>query len=111
MTACQGRGAFISTLDAAAFFMLRQPLGKENLQLGMNLPPILAPARPFFGNIHHGKIEHFEQTVIGRKNTLVFGDFPQLTIESLNGICRINQGSDFYGVFEIGCQIYPIISP
>ena len=77
----------------------------------MNLPPVLASASPFFGNIYHGEVEHFEQAVVSRENAFVFGDFSELTVESLDGIGRINQGSDFFGVFEICRQIRPIRPP
>ena len=54
----------------------------------MNDAPILPPSGPFLRNVHHGEIQHFQQTVIRRKNRLGFGDLAKLAIEALNGIGR-----------------------
>jgi hypothetical protein len=86
MTACQGRKAFITTLDAAAFLVLRKPVGEENFKLRIDKPPVPASANPFFGDVHGGQIEHFEQAVVVGKNDLAFGDFSELAVEPLNGI-------------------------
>ena len=41
-------------------------------------------------------IQHFEQTVICRKNGLGFGYFPELAVESFNGICGVNQPAELF---------------
>ena len=40
---------------------------KIDLQLGMDLSPVLAVACPFLRDIHHCQIQHFQQAVVGRK--------------------------------------------
>ena len=41
----------------------------------MDLSPILTVSRPFLGDIYHGQIQHFQETVIGWKYRLGFGNF------------------------------------
>ena len=55
----------------------------------MDLPPILSVSGPFFRDIHQGRIQHFQKTVIRRKNRFGFGDLSELTVESFNGIGRM----------------------
>ena len=57
----------------------------------MDLSPILSVSCPFLGNVHSRKIQHFQKAVIRRKNRLAFGHFPELAVESFNGICGIKR--------------------
>lgn len=41
----------------------------------MNLSPFAPFSCPFFCNVNHGKIKHFEKAVIRRENTFVFVNF------------------------------------
>ena len=68
----------------------------------MNLSPFTPLACPFFRDVHHGKIEHLYETVIRGENSLVFRDFPQLTVKSFNGIGGVNQRPDLLRILEIG---------
>ena len=52
----------------------------------MDHAPILASARPFLGNIHHGQVQHFQQAVIRGENGLGLGHFPQLAVKALNSV-------------------------
>ena len=74
----------------------------------MDLAPILAAAGPFLGDVHHGQIEHFKQTVIGGEYGFCLGHLSQLPVEVLNGIGGIDQCSDFLGILEIGGQVGPV---
>ena len=56
----------------------------------MDLPPILSVSGPFFRDIHHGQIQHFQETLIGREYRLRFRDLPQLPVKSLDGIRGID---------------------
>ena len=56
----------------------------------MDLPPILSVTCPFFRDIHHGQIQHFQETLIGREYRLRFRNLPQLPVKSLNGIRGID---------------------
>ena len=47
----------------------------------MYFSPVPAPSRPFAGYIRLGKIQHFQQSVIVRENSLIFRHFPQLPIK------------------------------
>lgn len=42
--------------------------GKVDSHLGMDQAPVLPPSGPFFRNIHHGRIQHFQRAVIGGKD-------------------------------------------
>ena len=53
-----------------------QPFFKIDLQLGTDLPPILTVACPFFCDIHHRKIQHFQKAVIRREDCFALGHFP-----------------------------------
>ena len=61
----------------------------------MDLSPILTVSRPFLGDIYHGQIQHFQETVIGWKYRLGFGDFPELAVKSFNRVRGIDQTADF----------------
>ena len=57
----------------------------------VRLRPVLPTASPLFGEVQHGEIQHIEQAVICRENSLGFSHLTQLPIEALYGIGRINQ--------------------
>ena len=73
--------------------------------------PILASARPFSGNVYHGKVEYFEQAVISWENGLGFGHFPQLAVKALNGVDGIDQQTYLLWVLEISAQMGPVVLP
>ena len=50
----------------------------------MDAAPVLTVSRPFLCDIHHGKIQHFQQAVIGRGLALS----PQHGLNALMGICK-----------------------
>ena len=56
----------------------------------MNLSPVLTVASPFLRDVHHGQIQHFQETVIGWKYRLGFCDFSKLTVKSLDCVSRID---------------------
>ena len=57
----------------------------------MDLSPVLPVSGPFFRDLHGCQIQHFQKAVIRRKNRLAFGHFPELAVESFNGICGIKR--------------------
>ena len=67
----------------------------------MNLPPILPVSSPFFRDIHHGQIQHFQKTVIRRKYRFRFSDLSELTIKSFGGIGSIDQTPNRFRILEI----------
>ena len=67
----------------------------------MDLSPILTVSRPFLGDIYHGQIQHFQETVIGWKYRLGFGDFPELAVKSFNRVRGIDQTSDSFRIFKL----------
>lgn len=75
----------------------------------MDLPSILPVASPFFGNIHHGQIQHFHQTLIRREYRLGFRCLPQLPVKSLDGIRDIDQTANHFWILEIRWKILPVI--
>ena len=56
--------------------VIGKAIRKENLKLAMNNSPILTFTGPFFCNIHHSQIEHFQKTFVGREDGFGFCDFP-----------------------------------
>ena len=88
-----------------------QTLFKIDFKLGVDLPPVLPVSGPFFRDIHSCQIQHFQKAVIRRENRFAFSHFPELTIESFNGICGVNQASYCLRIFEISGQGCPVIMP
>ena len=64
---------------------IRFSVSEIDRQLGVDYAPILAPSRPFPGNVHHGQIQHFQQAVIGG-NGPGFGHLAQPAVEGRNGV-------------------------
>ena len=90
---------------------LRHAIREEYSQLRVDHAPVLPSASPFLRNIHHGKIQHFQQTVIRRKHGFCLGHLPKLAVKALDGIGRIDQTANLLGVLEIGAEIRPVIPP
>ena len=68
-----------------------QTLFKIDFKLGVDLPPVLPVPGPFFRDIQGCQIQHFQKAVIRRKYSFAFGHFPELAVESFNGICGIKR--------------------
>ena len=66
------------------------PVSKVDSQLSVDDAPILAPARPFLGDVHHGQIQHLQQAVVCWENRLGLGHLPQLAVKALNGVGGID---------------------
>ena len=98
--ACQG-----------AIGSVRHSVGKVDRQLSVDHAPVLTPARPFPGNIHHGQIQHFEQAVIGGENGFGLGHLPQLAVKALNGVGGVDQPAYLLWVLEVSTQIWPVVPP
>lgn len=103
LRACQGRRRqppFISTLDMPVCSRsLRHAIRKEYSQLSVDHAPVLPSASPFLRDIHHGQIEHFQQAVIRGKHGFCLGHFPELAVEALDGVGRIDQAANLLGVY------------
>lgn len=67
--------------------------------------------RPLFCDVHYGQVQYFQQGIIGRKNRLGFGHFPQMSVEIFDGIDGVNQRPDLQRILEIGGEIRPVDSP
>ena len=81
---------------------VRHPVGKVDSQLSVDDAPILAPARPFLGDVHHGQVQHLQQAVVRWENGLGLGHLPQWAVKTLNGVGGIGQPPDLLGKLEIG---------
>lgn len=91
----------ISTLDMPVCSRsVRHTIRKEHSRLRINYAPVLPSASPFLCNIHHGKIQHFQQAVIRWKHGFCLGHFPKLTVEALDGIGRIGQAANPWGYLK-----------
>ncbi len=103
---------FILTLDSRGrFLLLRDPVPEEYHQLRVDDAPVLAPACPLCGDIHHRQIQHLKQTVIGRKYRFGFRDLAKLPVEAFNGVGGINQPPDLLWELEVCAEIRPILPP
>ena len=90
--------------------LIGHPVGEVDRQLRVDHTPVLPLACPFFRNVRHGKIGHFEQTVIGRKHRFGFRDLAKLTVERLDRIGGIDQPPDLLRILEIRTEISPILT-
>jgi len=50
------------------------------------LSPVPPSSCPFLRDIDHCKVEHLEQSIVSREDRLGLCDFPELSVEVLNGI-------------------------
>ena len=91
--------------------LVRQPVSEKYLQLGMDNAPFPALARPFFRDVHHRQIQHFQQAVVGRKHRFGFCDLAQLPVKSFNGIGGVNQRPYLLRIFEICGSFRPVGLP
>ena len=64
--------------------LLGHTLGKLDGYLGVDQAPILPTSGPFFRNVHHDQMQHFQQAVIGRKHRFGLGHLMQLTVGALD---------------------------
>ncbi len=85
--------------------LLGHTLGKVDGHLGVDQAPVLTPSAPFFRNIHHSQIQHFQQTTISRKHRFGLGHLTQLAVKPLNGLGGVDQSAHLLGVLEIGAEI------
>ena len=91
------------TLDVTwPFLLLRKSVCEEYLQLRVNSPQIFSTSCPFFCDIHHSQIQHFQQAIIRWEYRLSFGDLAQLAVEILNGIRGVNKCAHLLRILEIG---------
>ena len=99
---------FISTIDMPVCNRsVRHAIREECSQLSLVHAPVLPSASPFLCNIHHGKMQHFQQAFIRGKHRFCLGHLPKLTVEALNGIGRMDQSANLLGVLELGVEIRP----
>ena len=91
--------------------LFRDSVAVIDNQLCVDTAPVLTAACPFFCDVLHSQIKHFEKAVISRKYGLGFGDLLQLAIEAFNGIGRIDQLSQFLRELEICAEIRPVFVP
>ena len=66
----------------------------------MDSGPVLSPACPFGRDVDHRQVQHFQQAVVCREDRLGFGHLPQLAVETLNGIGRVDQPPDLFRELE-----------
>lgn len=81
--------------------LIRQPVSEKYLKLGVNNTPITPFSCPLLGDVHHRQIQHFQQTVIGRKHGFRFGNLAQLAVETLYGVGGINQCPNLLRILKI----------
>ena len=91
--------------------LLRHAPGKVNGQLGVDQAPVLPSSGPFFRNVYHGQIQHFQQAVIRGKDRLGLCHLAQLAVKSLNGIGGVDQPAYLLGILEVGAEISPVGTP
>ena len=87
------------------------PVAVVDYQLSVDAAPVLSATCPFFRDVLHSQIKHFEKAVISRKYGLCLSYFFQLTVKAFYGIGGVNQLSELLWEFEISAEIWPVIVP
>ena len=64
--------------------LFRDPVAVVDHKLSVDAAPVLTATGPFFRDVLHSKIQHFEKAVICRKYGLCFGDLLQLAVKTLS---------------------------
>ena len=67
----------------------------HNGKLILNHIPVSTSLCPFAAEVLNSQVKHLSQTVIIWKNRLCFRDFSELSVQSFNRICRVNDFADF----------------
>ena len=62
--------------------LFRYPVTVVDYQLSVDTAPILTESCPFFSDVLHSQIQHFEKAVIGRKYGLCLSHFLQLAVKA-----------------------------
>ena len=62
---------------------------EHELELGQDHVPISTTGRPVLDNFPAGKVKHLAQGIIVGKAGLIFGDLPELAIQTLDDIGRV----------------------
>lgn len=91
--------------------LFRYPVTVVDYQLSVDTAPILTASCPFFSDVLHSQIQHFEKAVIGRKYGLCLSHFLQLAVKALYGVGGIDQLTKLWWKLEIGAEICPVIVP
>lgn len=91
--------------------LFRHTISVANRELSMDHAPVHTLPRPFFRNVHHRQIQHFQKGVVRGEDGFRLGYFSELAVEAFDGVRGINQPADGVGKPEIGAQICPVFSP
>ena len=91
--------------------LFRYPVTVIDNQLSVDAAPVLTAASPFFRDVLHSQIKHFEKAVISGKYGLCLSHFLQLPVEAFYGIGRIDQLSELLWELEICAEIRPVFVP
>ena len=103
---------FILTLDVPLYSsLIRHTVSKVDGQLGKDHAPILSPAGPFFGNVHHCQIQHLKQAVIRGEYRFCLSYLAKLAVEILYGISGIDEPTFFLRILKVGAEIRPTVTP
>ena len=81
------------------------------MQLVQDNAPVRKCQSPLLRDVHNDQVKDFKQRLISRERTLIFGDFPDTSIQIPNRIRRIHQSPDFRRVFEERGKSSPISPP
>ena len=91
--------------------LLGHTLGKLDGHLSVDQATVLPLSGPLLRDIHHGQIQHFQQTIISREYQFGLGYLAQLAVETLNGVGGVDQPVHYLEVLEICVGIGPIGLP
>ena len=75
-------------------------IAEHDVQSSQHLIPVGVTYRPFFADVYAGKVQHFHETLVVGKTSLVFCDLAVLPMQSLNDIGRIYDFPNFGRIFK-----------
>lgn len=79
--------------------------------LCVDYAPVLPSAGLFFGDIHHGQVQHFQEVVVRGEHGFRLGHLTELAVDALYGIGRIDQPPHLLRILELGTQVGPVLPP
>ena len=88
--------------------ILGQPFSIEDSELVEYLIPVPIPLGPLLRHIQAGQIKRLFQRTVTWEYALCLGDFPVLTVQPLNYICRVHDVAHFVRKLEETADIFPV---
>ena len=86
-------------------------VGEHDLQLAQHHVPILTPCVPMLDDPLGRQVQHPPQRIVVGERRLVFGDLPELPVQTLDDVRRVYDFPNLRRIFKEGVQNLPVVLP